>query len=151
MISLVNQTFFPQSGTYRLEIISAPSKRIWSTAYTFLVLKNQWILSIVNWCWNALHKMLRGSRVHYLHAWLPLNMFIKCISTSIKNRQNSSIFQNKKGIGSRPDPFWGGAYNLQLISATMREKGLVHETNHACRLALSSIKREWFSKSNLPI
>ena len=47
---LVNQTHFPRGGTYRLEIISAPSEKVWSTAYTFYVLKNQRILSIVNWC-----------------------------------------------------------------------------------------------------
>ena len=84
------------------------------------------------------------------HGFL-LTYFMNCISTPITNQQNPSIFQNKKGIGSRPDPFRGGTSNLQLTSATLRKKGLVHETNRACRLALSSIKRERFSKLNLPI
>ena len=38
------------------------------------------------------------------------------------------ISRTKKGIGSRPDPFGAGAYNLQSI-APCDEKGLVHETN----------------------
>ena len=37
--SLVNQTLFPQGGAYRLEIISAPSEQVWSTAYAFLFLR----------------------------------------------------------------------------------------------------------------
>ena len=36
--------------------------------------------------------------------------------------------QNKSCLLSSPDPFQGGAYNLQLISATLEESGLVHET-----------------------
>ena len=34
-------------------------------------------------------------------------------------------------IGSRPDSFQGGTYNLQSISATPEESGLVHETRLA--------------------
>ena len=56
-----------------------------------------------------------------VHGFL-LICFMKRILTPITNRQNPSIFQNKKGIGSRPDPFQGGAYNLQSISATMRKR-----------------------------
>ena len=45
------------------------------------------------------------------------------------NQQNPPVLQNKNCIGSRPDPFRGGAYNLQLISTTPKKKGLVYETN----------------------
>ena len=62
------------------------------------------------------------------HGFL-LVCFMKCILTSINNRQNPLILQNKKGIDSRPDPFRGGAYNLQSISATPRKMGLVLETS----------------------
>ena len=47
--SLMNQTLWSQ-GAYRLEIISAWSERVWSTAYTNFVLRNRQILSIVDWC-----------------------------------------------------------------------------------------------------
>ena len=53
------------------------------------------------------------------------------IFTLINNSQNLGIVrtridsiyylcQNQKGIGSRPDPFGAGAYNLQSISALRR-------------------------------
>ena len=34
--------------SYRLEIISARSERVWSTTYTFFVLRNRRILSIAD-------------------------------------------------------------------------------------------------------
>ena len=95
------------------------------------------------------------------HGFL-LRYFMNCISTPIANRPNPSIFQNKKGIGSRQTFFEGGLQfpidkrhheEKGLVHETNRapidkhhheEKGLVHETNHACRLALSSTKREYY-------
>ena len=38
-------------------------------------------------------------------------------------------------MGSSPDPFGAGAYNLQSISA-LRPKGLVHETNHQKQITI---------------
>ena len=36
---LCNRIRFPRGGTYRLEIISAPSKRVWSTFIAWFVLQ----------------------------------------------------------------------------------------------------------------
>ena len=141
----MNQTLllFPQGGAYRLENISAPRKGSGLLPISFLFSKiDGFCRLVIGVNIRFIKHVKREPSMRAMMDTASSTYSMNWISTPINNRQNSSIFQNKKGTGSRPDPFRGGAYNLQSISATLREKGLVHETNCACRLALSSIKRE---------
>jgi len=59
--------------------------------------------------------------------------FISCEIVNTNHHQPKAGYSlNRKGIGSSPDPFQGGTYNLQLINTTLRKKGLVHETRSKC-------------------
>ena len=140
MDSLVNLTLWSQDA-YRLEIISAHSEKVWSTAYTNFVLRKStdfidcWLVSNLSLrCKNkALISVMcikvNAKRCACLLSWFLLYWRISEVGlTPINNWQSLSILQNKICIGSWPDPFWVGAYILQSIS-TLQPKGLVHETS----------------------
>ena len=96
------------------------------------------------WCYGVVLLVLLslslavGFQLHNQHSWKASSHISEVILTPIKNQQNLSSFQNRKGIGNQPDPFRVGTYNLQSIAkCPVTKKGLVSWfLLHGCNLCM---------------
>ena len=115
---------FPRGGAYRLEIISAPSEKVWRTSIAWLCSTDIQILYTVDWHWvdpKASWLSVIGANDATLTAWCAFCIIRAYCTQStglwphsmpINNIQNLYICRTSHAYGSSPDSFRGGAYNL---------------------------------------
>ena len=83
-------------------------------------------LVIVDWCLIVTQEVLirTDQEVLRTQSILITSVLINTSCVAIKHQSTITRFGDswdKKGIGITPDPFGGGAYNLQLISTTPKK------------------------------
>jgi len=109
-----------------LEIISAPSERVWWNAHTIFSPRNCQLLASDNWSLVTTQdrkKWWLNSIYGFAEQALLIQSLPQIVNSCVVIKHQLSLakvgnFLEKKGMGISPNPLGGGAYNLQSISTT---------------------------------